>query len=300
MAQYQALTSLVDAVMSGKEQPPEDVTVKFNHHFVKSSANVFVPYVVEVSSGRLTSFPAAVYVRAVGKGAVPAPEGASRYAFTDIYFINDAKRLRSTGPDTAEFSRGMELPAGEFDVYIAIAEAPPRNRSATPPKRVVHRQSVTVPSYASGFTTSSIILAKTLDEAPQPLTTEQQLEEPFTLGGYRVTPAFTAAFPKSAELLFVFFIYNPAGSPTGKPDVDVNYLFSRAAESKPFSKAATTSLNATTLPAEFNASAGHQLVVGQGIPLGSFAAGDYKLEIRITDKVAGQTITRDVPFTVTQ
>jgi hypothetical protein len=60
MAQYQALTSLVDAVMSGKEQPPEDVTVKFNHHFVKSSANVFVPYVVEVSSGRLTSFTAAV------------------------------------------------------------------------------------------------------------------------------------------------------------------------------------------------------------------------------------------------
>jgi hypothetical protein len=300
MAQYQALASLVDAVMSGKEQAPADVKVKFNHHFVKSTANVFVPYVVEISSGRLASFPIAVYVRAVSKGAPAATEGAAKYAFTDVYFINDAKRLRSTGADTAEFSRGMELPAGDFDVYIAIAEAAPQNRSAAPAKRVVHKQQVSVPSFAAGLTTSSIILAKTLDEAPQQLTTEQQLEQPFTLGGYRITPAFTAAFPKSAELLFVFFIYNPSNSSTGKPDVDVNYLFFRAAESKPFSKAATTALNATTLPAEFNADAGHQLVVGQGIPLASFAAGEYRLEIRITDKTANQSIARDVPFTVTE
>jgi hypothetical protein len=298
MAQYQALTSLVDAVMSGKEQAPADVKVKFNHHLVKSTANVFVPYIVEISSGRLTSFPVAVYVRAVGRGTPTATDGAPKYAFTDVFFINDAKRLRSTGADTAEFSRGMELPAGEFDVYIAITEAAPRNRSAAPAKRAVHKEPVSIPSFATGFTTSSIILAKTLDEAPQQLTTEQQLEEPFTLGGYRVTPAFTPAFPTSAELLFVFFIYNAGSSSTGKPDVDVNYFFFRAAESKPFSKAATTALNATTLPAEFNASAGHQLVVGQGIPLASFAAGNYKLEIRITDKAANQSITRDVPFTV--
>jgi hypothetical protein len=106
-------------------------------------------------------------------------------------------------------------------------------------------------------------------------------------------------FAKSAELLFVFFIYNQGAGPSGKPEVDVNYLFYRAAEEKPFSKAATTSFNATTLPAEFNASAGHQLVVGQGIPLASFAPGEYKLEIGITDKISNQTIKRDVPFTVT-
>ena len=87
-------------------------------------------------------------------------------------------------------------------------------------------------------------------------------------------------------------------APTVKPEVDVNYLFYRANEAKPFSKAATTSFNAKTLPAEFSASAGHQLVVGQGIPLASFAPGEYKLEISIADKTNSQTIKRDVPFTV--
>jgi hypothetical protein len=113
-----------------------------------------------------------------------------------------------------------------------------------------------------------------------------------------VTPAPTSTFSKSAELLFLFFIYNEAAGTGGKPDVDVNYFFSRAAESKPISKAATSSFNEATLPKEFNLNAGHQLVVGQGIPLESFAVGEYKLEIRINDKIANQTITRQIPFTV--
>ena len=39
-------------------------------------------------------------------------------------------------------------------------------------------------------------------------------------------------------------------------------------------------------------------IVGQGIPLASFAPGDYKLEIGIADKTNSQAIKRDVPFTV--
>jgi hypothetical protein len=155
-----------------------------------------------------------------------------------------------------------------------------------------------VPDLSTGLTTSSIILAKSLAEAPAQLSPQQQLEEPFTIGGNRITPKFIPTYSKADELLFVFFIYNQGAGASGKPDVEVNYLFYRAAETKPFSKAATSTFNATTLPAEFNASAGHQLVVGQGIPLASFAPGDYKAEISITDKSNNQTIKRDVPFTV--
>ncbi len=297
LAQYQALNTLVDAVMAGKEPAPADAKLKVQHRFVKSTTNMFVPYVVEISSGTFGSFPVAVYVRAVQKpSAAPAAKTAD-HAFTDVYFLADAKALRSTGTDSAEFSRGLQLPPGEFDLYIAMMETPPRN-SRTAAKRVVHTQPVTVPDFSMGLTTSSIILAKGLENAPPQLTAQQQLEEPFTFGGYRITPAFTSTFAKSAELLFVFFIYNQGVGATGKPDVDVSYLFFRANEAKPFSKAATTTFNATTLPPEFSASAGHQLVVGQGIPLASFAPGDYKLEISIADKTNSQTITRDVPFTV--
>ena len=65
---------------------------------------------------------------------------------------------------------------------------------------------------------------------------------------------------------------------------------------------ATQSFNATTLPGQFDLNVGHQVFVGQGIPLKSaqmtFAPGDYRLEIKITDKTNSQTITRNVPFTV--
>jgi hypothetical protein len=34
------------------------------------------------------------------------------------------------------------------------------------------------------------------------------------------------------------------------------------------------------------------------VPLATFPEGEYRLEIKITDKNSGKTITRDVPFTV--
>ena len=303
LEQLDALSKLVDAVMAGKEAAPADAKLQAHYHFVKSTASVFVPYLVEVTSGKFTSFPVAVYVRAVqksGAGAAPSAAGGAKtveYPFTDLYFLSDAKTLRPTGADTAEFNRGLQVPPGEYDLYIAMTETQARN-AKTPPKRVVHTQSLTVPDISSGLTTSSIILAKQLEDAPPQLTPQQQLEQPFTFGGNKITPAFPSVFAKSAELLFVFFIYNQGVGADGKPEVDVDYLFYRASEAKPFSKAATSTLNAKTLPPEFNASAGHQLVVAQGIPLASFAPGDYKLEISIADKTNSQTIKRDVPFTV--
>jgi hypothetical protein len=72
----------------------------------------------------------------------------------------------------------------------------------------------------------------------------------------------------------------------------------RGSESKPFGKLPTTSFNATTLPAEFNLSAGHQVLVGQGIPLATFAPGEYRLEVGISDKTNGESIQRPIPFTV--
>ena len=298
MAQFQALSTLVDTVMTGKGQATGDVTLRLRPYFVKSTASVYAPYVLEIGPGKFTSFPLAIYVRAVSRPAPAAAEGKATYPFEDVFFINDAKGLRPGVRDTVELRRGLQLPPGEFDVYVAIAETPPRNKSAGFGRHIVHTQAVTVPNLSTGFTTSTIMLASALDESQQQLTADRQLEEPFSFGGYRVTPAPTSMFAKAAELLFLFFIYNEAAGTGGKPDVEVNYFFSRAAESKPFSKAATSSFNATTLPKEFDLNAGHQLVVGQGIPLESFAPGDYKLEIRINDKIANQTITREVPFTV--
>lgn len=291
MAQFKALTGLVDAVAAGKEPAPADVKVTVQNHFIRSATNIFVPYVLEIGGGKFTSFPVALYVRAIPKG-----NPAAAPVFSDIFFAT-ANSFVSTGQDTVQLTRAMELPPGDIDVTFALSEAPPRNNK-TPAKRVVHTQTISVPDLSSELTTSSIILAKSLEDAPQQLTPRQQMEQPFTLGGQRITPTFTPAFSKASELLFVFLVYNVGATAEGKPDVEVGYTVSRGNEDKPFAKMPNTSFNASTLPAEFSLTAGHQVMVAQGVPLASFAPGEYRLGMTITDKTKNQTINRTVPFTV--
>ena len=315
--EYMALSELVDAVIAGKQPAPADVKVKFQNHFLKSDNTVYVPYILEITGGTFSAFPVAMYVRAVQKGpAAAAPAAAAtakgdkpgekpadkpvEFPFQDVYFLTD-KNITTVG-EGAEIARALALPPGEYNLYIALRERQPKDKKQAPAKSVVFTHPLTVPDMSKALTTSSVIIAKTLDPAPEQLTGQQQLEQPFTISGYKIVPSFTPSIPQSGELLFVFFIYNEGVAASGKPDLEVEYHFFRAAEEKPFTRLASKSFNATTLPGQFDLNAGHQVFVGQGIPLKSaqmtFAPGEYRLEIKITDKTNSQTITRNVPFTV--
>jgi hypothetical protein len=72
--------------------------------------------------------------------------------------------------------------------------------------------------------------------------------------------------------------------------VQVEYNFhQRLAEGeKYFNKTAPQLLNAQTLPAEFSVAAGHQLPGSLVVPLASFPSGEYRLEIKVTDKPSGR------------
>ena len=45
--------------------------------------------------------------------------------------------------------------------------------------------------------------------------------------------------------------------------------------------------------------AGHQLPGSLIIPMAPFPAGEYRLEIKVTDKPSGKVVTQNVNFTVT-
>ncbi len=303
--EFLALSELVDAVTAGKQPAPADVKLKFQNHFLKSSKNVYVPYMLEISGGHLQlrirsrcmCVPYASPNRAPRRP--PArPRGSRPTGRLPMSYFLTEKSVTTTG-DVTELGRALELPAGEYTLYIAMRERQPKDRKQQP-KSVVLAQPLTVPDMNTGLTTSTVILAKSLDPAPEQLTGQQQLEQPFTISGYRVVPSFGAPISQqSGELMFVFFIYNEAIAASGKPDLDVEYLFYRASEEKPFTKLATQSFNATTLPGQFDLNLGHQVFVGQGIPVkDAFKPGEYRLEIKVTDKASGQTVTRNVPFTV--
>jgi hypothetical protein len=118
-----------------------------------------------------------------------------------------------------------------------------------------------------------------------------------------IVPATDSTFTKKQELSTFMLIYNPGIDPnTKKPDVQVEYNFYSKPKDGPekfFNKTNPQNLNAQTLPPQFDMAAGHQLQSGQAVPLATFPEGDYRLEIKVTDKVANKSLTRDFNFTVT-
>ena len=207
LEQLQTLSTLVDSVMAGKEPAPADAKLRVNAHFVKSTAAIFVPYLVEMTSGKFTALPVAVYVRAVSKSALALPE---KPAITRLRTCISSMRKRfcRRAPTVPSSAAGSSCRLVISTLYIAMTETPARN-SKTPPKRVVHTHSLTVPDFSTGLTTSSIILAKNLEDAPPQLTPQQQLEQPFTIGGNKITPTFTPTFSKAGGASICLFHLQP-------------------------------------------------------------------------------------------
>jgi hypothetical protein len=164
------------------------------------------------------------------------------------------------------------------------------------------RQTLTVPSFTGPqLTTSSIIVAEKVDVLQAPLSNERQAEQPYTFGQMQITPATDFTFTKKDELSIVFWIYGAAtDQSTNKPDVTIEFKFHQRQDEKEtyFNKTDPQALNAQTLPPQFDLAAGHQLPGSLAVPLASFPEGEYRLEIELVDKVANQTITRDINFTV--
>jgi hypothetical protein len=80
--------------------------------------------------------------------------------------------------------------------------------------------------------------------------------------------------------------------------IDFNFHQRLPEGEKYFNKTAPQQLNAQTLPAEFNVAAGHQLPGSLVVPLASFPAGDYRLEIKVTDKASNKSVTQNANFSV--
>ena len=201
-----------------------------------------------------------------------------------------------------QIKRSFTVPAGSYDVYVVAKEPTSTQKNAPPPKTSILKQTVTVPDFWNGeLNTSTVIVAQRIDPLPAPLTPQQQADRPYALGQMEIVPQTDFVFSKKQELSTFMLIYNPTTDKANKPDVVVEYNFyaKTGGDWKFFNKTNPQSLNAQTLPPEFDIAAGHQLQSGQAVPLASFPEGDYRLEIKVTDKLANKTLTRDVNFTVT-
>jgi hypothetical protein len=306
--EMQPLVQLVNGVMTGAATTPapSEFPVIWQNDFLKATdQKTYVPFTLTIPASALTSKELAMYLRVVPKGstalATPAQKPDAKnappavaYAFEDVHFV-ELKAADATG--NYRFSRAMAVPAGEYDAYVALRE---RNKKEGA-KTTLVKQTVSVPDFWDNqLTTSSMILTDRMDPLQAPLSQQQQVERPYALGSVEIVPALDIKFGKSEVLNLFFLVYNPQLGPDNKPSLQLDYNFHQkvGTAEKYFNKTSPQMFDATTLPPQFDFAAGHQLVAGQSVPLTSFPEGEFRLEVKITDKLSGKSIVRNVNFTV--
>jgi hypothetical protein len=279
----------------GGEPAPSDVQMTLTPYFLKSQEQrTFVPFVLDVKGAPAAD--AAMYVRIVNPSAQPdAKTKKVEYPWDDIHFI-PASALAS-----GKINRVFMAAPGTYDVYVAIkerlAEKAPKNQVA---KIGVLKTQITVPDYWSGeLATSSIIVTDKVNVLNAPVSADEGRERPFVFGTQELVPASDMEFKKSEQLATFFQVYNAGLGPDGKPNLVMEYNFHRkeGGAEKFFNKTNPQTINASVLPATFDPSK-FPVPGGIEVPLTSFPEGDYRLEIKISDKASGKTLTKDVNFTV--
>jgi hypothetical protein len=295
-AEIDQLVKLIDGVMAG-QPAPSDIQMTLTPYFLKSQEQrTFVPFALSVQGAPPTDV--AMYVRVVNPSAQPDPKTKKvEYPWDDIHFVPAAQ---VTG-ENVRLNRVFMATPGTYDVYVAmkerVTEKSPKGAVA---KTGVLKTQVTVPDFWSGdLATSSVIVTDKVNALSAAPTPEEARERPFVFGAQELIPANDMVFSKGEQLATFFQVYNASLDPAGKPNLVMEYNFHRkeGGAEKFFNKTNPQSINASNLPPTFDP-AKFPVPGGIEVPLASFPEGDYRLEIKITDKNSGKTVTRDVNFTV--
>jgi hypothetical protein len=294
--EIEQIVKLVDGVMAG-QPAPADVQMSMTPFFLKSAENrTFVPFVLDVKGAAPAD--TAMYVRVVNPAAAPDPKAKKiEYPWDDIHFIPAAQ----VAGGVAKLSRVFMAPPGTYDVYVAMRERLPEKAPKTQvAKTGVLKTQVVVPDfYNAELNTSSVLVTDKVNSLTAPVGPEEARERPFVFGQQELVPAADMDFKKTEELSIFFQVYNAGLDQTGKPNLTMEYEFHRkeAGAEKFFNKTNPQNYNSTNLPPQFDPLK-FPVPGGITVPLASFAVGDYRLAIKITDKAANKTVTRDVNFSV--
>jgi hypothetical protein len=286
------------------------VSVKWQaNHFLKGgTGETYLPFTLAFDRSQLAKG-AALYVRIVSAEQAAAfaaytaaasapPQGGKAQTPSRPTFAWDSVAFVDV-PSNGELSRAVQLRPGQYVLYAAAKEKSTAPAGAAASVGLL-RHELVVPDFNSGdLRTSSVIIAQSVETLASATVADQE-SNPYVFGPMRITPSSDGRFAKSGELNVFLWIYGAKEAATGKPDVVVDFRFhQRLAEGeKYFNRTEPQQLNAQTLPAEFSAAAGHQLLSTLGIRLTSFPVGDYRLEIKVTDRPTGRELTQSINFSV--
>jgi hypothetical protein len=292
--EIEQVVKLVDGVMAG-QPAPTDIQMVITPYFLKSQeTRTFVPFVLDVKGAPAADV--AMYIRVVDPGRQARPQGEEGR----ISLGRHSLRARRAGvgrvaprvcthPGTTDVSR--------VAMKERLPEKAPRGQVA---KLGLMKQEIVVPDFQNGeISTSSVLVTDKVNMLTAPLSPEESRERPFVFGAQELMPAADMDFAKGEELSIFFQVYNAGLDPAGKPNIVMEYEFHKKEgdAEKFFNKTNPQAINASNLPPQFDP-AKFPVPGGISVPLASFGEGQYRLAVKISDKVSGKVLTRDVNFTV--
>jgi hypothetical protein len=304
------LLDRLNAAVEGElpAENPFEITVDF---LKGSEGTIYVPFTMKMDPSVFTQSQFILYmfvtphsepVAADADAPASAEDTFRTTTYEDLFFVDMSEG--ETVDEMLELRRAFQAPGGTYDVYIVVRDSVGEDGDLDDlddSMVMLHKEEVEVPNFWSEeLQTSSIIMARSMDLIEAQLAPEDQRINPYTIGTTRIVPKLNTNYTKSDNLSLLFYVYNPQLTAEMNPDVTVEFDFYRvgpAGESF-FNKTSPQEFNAQTWPAGVPVTGG--LPSGQSVPLGSFPAGDFRLEVKIIDNAAGQMLTRDVLLNVSE
>src|SRR6266487_1208604 len=186
--------------------------------------------------------------------------------------LADAKGRKSA------YQKAVALTPGHYKVDVIVRDI---ESGATG----VRHWGFDVPKYDTGkLSTSTLIIASRLEALG-----DQPAVGMFTIGNVKVIPNVSGTYHKGTPIGIYMQIYNAGiDQTTLRPSVDVEYALMK--DGKEIFKA----------PEDWrgNSDAGQRLTLARLLDSRSLNPGDYSMEVRVRDRVSGQSLVQTAKFTV--
>jgi GWxTD domain-containing protein len=212
-------------------------------------------------------------------GRITSVSGRRAGVFEDpVITTATVQELTQAKGRKSAYQKAVALAPGTYKVDVIV-------RDVVSGATGIRHMGFTVPKYdAKQLSASTLVLATRLEGLG-----DQPAVGQFVIGQVKVIPNIASTYRRGAPLGLYMQVYNSGiDQTTLRPSVDVEYVFSQ--NGKEISK----------LPETWQglSDAGQRLTLAKLFSTDKLTAGKYKVEVRIRDRVSGQTLTPSAEFTV--
>lgn len=273
--EVKAITAAMASAISGKPVSNDlGLTwVRFDALQAQADRNI-VAFAVTVDPSKVSSgnLMLAWRVLAVDENADPKDK---KKAPQPIFENLSAVTIPQGKTEPVFIARLFPAPAGKVEVLVGAKEVGDGKSKAN---ASLIRQTITVPSLNGGeFMLSNVYVFR-----PRKYETAlaSVMDNPYGSTEEETLPIAEPKLKKDERLRLSGFVYNSTGP------VNVEYLMFKEGSTEPFKKYAPATMDPK------------RSGIPDGLPLSDFEPGKYRLEITLTDKGSGKSVTQNVTFEI--